>query len=65
MTELEQHSALYWALCRHVQRNRCWTANATVLITRLLHSPHERVRLLACDLWYRITADECKDATHD
>ena len=65
MTELEQHSALYWALCRHFQRNRRWTANATVLITRLLHSPHERVRLLASDLWYRITSNEHEDAPHD
>lgn len=65
MTELEQHSALYWALCRHVQQGRLWTANATVLITRLLQSPHERVRLLACDLWYRVTSNEREDPADD
>jgi hypothetical protein len=65
MSELEQHSALYWALCRHVQQGRLWTANATLLITRLLQSPHERVRLLACDLWHRVTADELEEPTGD
>lgn len=64
MTELEQHSALYWALCRHVQQGRLWTGNATLLITRLLQSPHERVRLLASDLWHRI-ANEHETAPHD
>jgi hypothetical protein len=55
MTELEQHSALYWALCRHVQQRRRWTENATLLITALLYSPHERIRLLAAALWHRIS----------
>lgn len=63
MTEMEQHSALYWALSRH-SRQRHWTNNATLLITRLLQSPHERVRLLASDLWHRI-ANEHEDAAHD
>lgn len=65
MTELEQHSALYWALCRHYGRKRRWTDNATVLITRLLQSPYERVRLLASDLWYKVTSNEPEDTADD
>lgn len=64
MSTLEQHSAVYWALCRHARRGR-WTTAATLIMTTLLQSPHERVRLLASDLWYRITADENKDAPND
>jgi len=29
---------------------------ATVAITGLLQSPYERVRLMACELWYGITS---------
>lgn len=56
MNELEKHSALYWALCRRLRCNR-WNGAATAAMTRLLQSPYERVRLAACDLWYRVSSN--------
>lgn len=60
----EHHTAIYWSLCRQY-RNRCWNELATVSVTRLLQSPYERVRLMACELWYRITSNDTKEQACD
>ena len=51
---VEHHAAVYWALCRQYRNNR-WNELATISMTGLLQSPYERIKVAACDLWYRVS----------
>ena len=53
MNSLEHHSSIYWTLCRQLRTNR-WNLLATQTLGRLLQSPYDRIKVAACDLWYRI-----------
>lgn len=50
---LEHHSVIYWSLCRQFRNNR-WNLLATERLGYLLKSPYDRIKVAACDLWYRI-----------
>lgn len=64
MNSIEHHAAIYWSLCFQ-HRKRCWNELATVALTGLLQSPYERVRLMACELWYRITSNDTEKQACD
>lgn len=55
MHGVEHHAAVYWSLRRQFCAGH-WNELATVAITGLLVSPYERVRLMACDLWIKVTS---------
>lgn len=61
---LEHHTAIYWSLSRQARKGY-WNELASVAITGLLQSPYERVRLMACELWYRITSNDTEEQTSD
>ncbi|CAB4210276.1 hypothetical protein UFOVP1413_4 [uncultured Caudovirales phage] len=54
MNGVEHHARIYWSLRRQFCAGQ-WNMLATVAITGLLQSPYERVRLMACELWYGVT----------